>query len=461
MTAIQVKPFEIEPAASNLSGEGFVVGPILLQRFSVAFGLSAMEVRLLLESLRLAVEPRRFEPFRIALARALGISSRQIEELIARLASRYVDPAATESLAFVEPFLCGLSTLDWYGPYQVRERVASRRLPTLTVADAARPPDLIVFTGFLGSGKTTLINRLLLAPEMASSLVVVNEVGEVAVDHLVVQALSSPQDLLLLRNGCLCCAFGDALSDTLCRLAERRNTGQGPYFDKLIVETSGVADPIALIHALQQDRRLREVVNYRGICTTADGSAIERDFDEVPEVARQIDAANWIVLTKTDLVDPERLPAISKMLRIWNPAADIFISGRHPVTDGLLRAVLNRQSSAESSCAPASRVGTAAQPRHDRRISVVTIRRKTIAEPIARLFLDLLAMAKGDELYRIKGILALAGQNRPVLFQAVRVNFHELIRLEQVADASGLTVIGRNINSVAVDRLLTLLERST
>ena len=193
---------------------------------------------------------------------------------------------------------------------------------------------------------------------MASSLVVVNEIGEVAVDHLVVQALSSPQDLLLLRNGCLCCAFGDSLSDTLCRLVERRNTGQGPYFDKLIVETSGVADPIALIHALQQDRRLREVVNYRGICTTVDGSAIERDFDEVPEVARQIDAANWIVLTKTDLVDPERLPAISEMLRIWNPAADIFVSGRHPVTDGLLRAVLNRQSSAESSCAPA------AQSRH-------------------------------------------------------------------------------------------------
>jgi G3E family GTPase len=364
-----------------------------------------------------------------------------------------------EPFAFLRPFLRKLATSNWYGPYQVRQPlVTSRRPSRLTIADPARRPDLMIFTGFLGSGKTTLINRLLLAPEMAFSLVVVNEVGEVAVDHLVVQSLSSPQDLVLLRNGCLCCAFGDALGDTLSKLVERRNSGQGPYFDRLIVETSGVADPIALVHALQQDRRLRDLVTYRGICTTVDGSSVEHDTTEVPEVERQIDAANWLVLTKTDLVDPERVPEISGALQTRNPAATLFVTGRRPISEDLLRAILDLEPASNPPGAIAAVANSAIRPHHDRRVSVVTVRRPVIDEPIARLFLDLLAMAKGDELYRVKGILALTGQDRPLLFQAVRTNFHELMRLDQPAGECGLTVIGRDIDAGAVDQLLTLLE---
>jgi G3E family GTPase len=455
--SFQTRPFEISPDASNLSGEGFVAGPTLLQRISVAFALSAIEIRLPLETLRIAIEPRTFAPFKYVLARDLEVTSAEFERLVVRLAPLFVDSSAIEPLAFLRPFLRRLAASNWYGPYRARQPVPQRRVSHLAVADPARPPDLMIFTGFLGSGKTTLINRLLVAPEMASSLVVVNEIGEIAVDHLVVQALSSPQDLLLLRNGCLCCAFGDSLSDTLCKLVERRNAGQGPYFARLIIETSGVADPIALIHALQQDRRLREIINYRGICTTVDGSAVERDVAVVPEVGRQIDAANWIVLTKTDLVDPERLSEIGDRLRARNPAAAHFVTGSRPITEDLLRAMLDRQPISGMPF-PSFAVDAASHALHDGRISVATVRRGKIDEPIARLFLDLLAMAKGDELYRLKGILALTGQDRPLLFQAVRSNFHELMRLDQMAGESGLTVIGHNIDAHAIDRLLALLE---
>ena len=463
MSIAHARPTTPPPARRSLSGQGFVAGPTLVQRFSIAFGLSGPQVGLILECLRLGLElPRRSETFRDVLAARLDSPLWRIDGLMSDMAPDLIDRAARDALGAVAPFLDRLKAQSraWYGPYAVQEPIRAERSEDVAPALVARRPDFVIVTGFLGSGKTTLVNALLRAPAMAASLVVVNEIGAAAVDHLVVQALSSPQDLFLMRDGCLCCAFGSGLADTIRFAVDRRDAGRGPYFDRLIVETSGLADPIAVVHRLEQDRKLREIVAYRGVCTTVDVCAIERDGLAAPEAARQIDAADWIVATKTDLIDPEALPRTLARLRARNPAARLFVDRGRSIAQELALAMLEDFSAGATGARWTRSVGAASrQATHDGATRVATIRRGEIDEVVARLFLDLLAMAKGDELYRVKGVLALRDQPKPLLVQAVRANFHELLRLDQPADETNLTIIAPNLDRRAVERLLALLER--
>ncbi|MGH7783251.1 MAG: GTP-binding protein, partial [Candidatus Binatia bacterium] len=147
------------------------------------------------------------------------------------------------------------------------------------------------------------------------------------------------------------------------------------------------------------------------------------------------------------------LQTVIEQVRERNCAAEVYVQNRDSFDGELLRAILDDRA---VRLPPVTHSLRAA--RHDTQVSVATIRRGKIDEKVARLFLDLLALGKGDELYRVKGILALSGHDNPLLFQAVRSNFHELISLDQVSAESGLTVIGRNIAESGVNRLLAALE---
>jgi G3E family GTPase len=460
MSIVQSFPAAPAEAMSHLSGRGFVAGPTLVQRFSVAFGLSSPEVAFILEVLRLGVEPPRVGASLLdTLASRLGLPRSRLDALLRGLSADLVDRAAGDPLGLLAPFLARMKqrSADWYGPYALAEPIRGVAPEAAGAAVGSGAPDLIVVTGFLGSGKTTLVNMMLRAPAMAASLVIINEVGEAAVDHLVVEALSTPQDLILMRDGCLCCAFGDSLSETIRRVVARRNSGEPPHFDRLIIETSGIADPIAVVHGLQQDRTFRQRVNYRGVCTTIDSSAMGSALLDLPEVARQIEAADWIVLTKTRLVDPEAIPPLLASLRERNPAAHFHLDRTASIEEALLPAMLGEPGAAAIT-PRASRVihSTVA---HDEAVRVATIRRGRLDETAARLFFDLLALAKGDDLFRLKGVLALRTEPRAIVVQAVRANFHEMMSIDRPSADTALTIIARNFDPAAADRLLTLLER--
>ena len=167
------------------------------------------------------------------------------------------------------------------------------------VAGRERIP-VTLLTGFLGSGKTTLANRLLRRPSFANTAVIVNELGEIGLDHLLVER--GDDSVLLLDSGCLCCALQGGLRETLADLFVRRAAGSVPRFERVVIETTGVADPGPIANALVLDALLRAEFRLAAIVTTVDALHATRQLSEEPEAVRQIVLADVLIATKTDLV---------------------------------------------------------------------------------------------------------------------------------------------------------------
>ena len=195
-----------------------------------------------------------------------------------------------------------------------------------------------IVTGFLGSGKTTLISRILRDPAFARTAVIVNEFGEIGLDHELIA--SSDETLLALTTGCLCCAVRSDLVATLLDLRRRRDAGEIAY-DRVLIETSGLADPAPILHALMTDRDIAQHHAIDGVVTVVDALHGEATLDRHPEARRQVALADTLLLSKTDLAAP----------------------GRGAVRNGLRRSILAPRgtSPATSSRRPCS---PAPQPRH-------------------------------------------------------------------------------------------------
>src|SRR5207237_809847 len=165
----------------------------------------------------------------------------------------------------------------------------------------ARIPVTVV-TGFLGSGKTTLIRELLATPEGANTAVVINEYGEVGIDNALLRASSDAT--VLLGNGCLCCAVRTDLQETLRTLFADRAQGAVPSFQRVLIETSGLADPGPVLQTFASDRALAGEFHLQGLVTVVDAPSGADNLDHMPEAQHQVALADRIVLSKTDLVDP-------------------------------------------------------------------------------------------------------------------------------------------------------------
>jgi G3E family GTPase len=176
-------------------------------------------------------------------------------------------------------------------------------------------------TGFLGSGKTTLVAHLLAQPGMAGTLVVVNEFGEVGIDHDLLEA--SSDDTILLANGCLCCTIRGNLVDTLLDVLAQRDDGRLRDFDRVVVETSGVADPAPLIGFLLSQQAVMDRYALAGVVATVDAVSGPDTLARQREAASQVAVADLLLLTKTDLVPPDRADAIEAFLHAVNRAATI------------------------------------------------------------------------------------------------------------------------------------------
>lgn len=190
-----------------------------------------------------------------------------------------------------------------------------------------------VLTGFLGSGKTTLLNKALTAPDMARTLVIINEFGAVGLDHLLVS--SSSDSIVVLENGCLCCTvFGD-LVGTLARLYHAREAGEIAPFDHVVIETSGLADPRPILQAFLSDPMLQGLYRLASVICVVDAINGLGTMEKHDEWLRQVALADTILVSKTDLLDsPSRIASHEKLMhqiQSINPAASMYACDALPV----------------------------------------------------------------------------------------------------------------------------------
>jgi G3E family GTPase len=184
-----------------------------------------------------------------------------------------------------------------------------------------------LLTGFLGSGKTTVLNHVLKQPDMAATAVVVNEFGEIGLDHLLVER--SSEDVVLLNSGCLCCTVRGDIVDTLTNLFVDRVKGKIPYFTRVAIETTGLADPAPILHTLMTDPIVAARYMLDGVVTTVDAVNGAATLDKQPEAVKQAAVADRLLLTKTDLADSATRQEIEARLEALNPSAVIV-----PVAQG-------------------------------------------------------------------------------------------------------------------------------
>ena len=304
------------------------------------------------------------------------------------------------------------------------------RAPSGVPPSATEALPLSVVTGFLGAGKTTLLNALLRQPAMAATAVIVNEFGEIGLDHLLFEAVES--DLLLLTTGCICCAArGDLLAAIEDLLARRREGVVS--FDRIVVETTGLADPGPILNALVATSSLHGVVSLRGVLTVVSATQGDEVLDPHDEARRQVAMADCIAVTCCDLVagDPEAESALAGLkvrLARLNPTAAIDDARDMAANPDALFALARPVAPARH---PAVRPdGPHRHHAADARIRSLVLEAGQVDAALLHGFIAILQDRLGVALLRLKGLAALSQDpTRPAVIQAVGHLLHPMTRL--------------------------------
>jgi len=317
-----------------------------------------------------------------------------------------------------------------------------------------------VLTGFLGSGKTTLLGRCLKHPAFARTAVIINEFGEIGLDHDLIE--TSEESFVTLRTGCLCCRVRDDLLLTLEDLLRRRVEGVLAPFERIIIETSGLADPGPILMALMTDQDIAGRIALAGVVTTVDAVHALATLDRHGEAIRQIAVADRLVVTKTDLVAApgEQLTA---RLAALNPAAAVIAAAFGAVDAEQLFAGSGGKEAAdlERWLASTPAASQPAQP-HQAIASVALVRETPMRAVALTLLLECLAEHCGSDLLRLKGLIQIAEcPDRPAVVHGVGHVIEPPAWLERWPSAdrrSRLVLIGRKLQAAWVEALATALE---
>ena len=337
---------------------------------------------------------------------------------------------------------------------------------------AGRIPVTLV-TGFLGSGKTTMISRLVRHPSMARVAVVINEIGEIGIDHDIVTM--SSENIALLANGCICCSVRTDLQETLRDLFARRRVGEVADFDRVVIETTGLADPAPVVQTLSSDTLLAAQYRLDGLVTLVDAVNGASQLANHAEPAKQIALADRVFVTKSDIAPSAALEELKSAIQQINPGAGVSLVVNGEVDPAQLTGL--GLASAKAGPATLSFLGEPLQgegaqgerrlvkpsPLHDASIRTLSLR---FDQPFTwtafSAALELLATLRGPDLLRVKGIVNVEGA--PVVVQGVQHIFHPPVPLDRWPSAdtgTRLVFITRRIEAQTIRNLLNAVADAT
>jgi G3E family GTPase len=326
---------------------------------------------------------------------------------------------------------------------------------------AGRLPVSIV-TGFLGSGKTTLINRLLKRPDMNRVAVIVNEFGEQSIDHDLVEV--SSEQMMLLNNGCLCCVLRGDLQETMRDLFIKRRTGEIIDFDRVVIETTGLADPAPVMQTLMTDTMLQSQYRLDCVVTLVDAVNGPGQLDSMQEAMKQAALADRIVVTKSDLADQGSVARLEDRLRELNPQAPIkrAVAGEIElaflINVGLTTA-RSRLEEVERWMGAEVHDEHGHVHRHDARVTSFSLRYdRPFTWAAFSQCLEVLTALRGPDLLRVKGLVNVEDRRGPLVIQGVQHLFHPPIELAGWPSddrATRLVFITRGIDRATVENLFS------
>lgn len=297
------------------------------------------------------------------------------------------------------------------------------------------PVPITLLTGFLGSGKTTVLNGLLRHPDFGRAAVIINEFGEIGLDHELV--VSTTETMVLLQSGCMCCALRGDLLDTLIELAERRAAGE-LVFDRVMIETTGLADPAPILHTLLTSMDLSERFVTDGVVVTVDAATGAGTLLRHEEARRQVALADLLLLTKTDLPQADEA-AVRREIAALNPAAPVAVALHGRINARRLAGLGHFDPAMKSSqvrdwmrqeAVPAPHLTDMAALKHLDAIRAISW---VIDEPISAnafdLWMEMLMAQRGADLLRFKGLIHLQDVPHPFVVHGVQHIFHPPVLL--------------------------------
>ncbi|WP_273717538.1 MULTISPECIES: GTP-binding protein [Bartonella] len=316
---------------------------------------------------------------------------------------------------------------------------------------------LTLITGFLGSGKTTLLNRMLQDPLLTECAIIINEFGEISIDHLLVE--KATEGIIELANGCLCCNLRSDLVDTLIDLINRVQTGQIKQLNHIIIETTGVADPAPILQILLSHPLFIQTLSINAVLATFDTLSTLSICERYPEIYKQLILADKIILTKTDLTAPTLSDEFINTLKTMNPTAQIIDAHSEDFCSNLLiKNTLWNEKGENTQLKQNLMTAPHDHPPH-KTIRTFSLDCEDLVDyATIEAFLDLLQERYGTKLLRIKAIIALRDDPyRPLVLHGVQTFFHPPIRLPtwpKGIKQTRFVIIADGVEKEAIQKLL-------
>ena len=337
----------------------------------------------------------------------------------------------------------------------------------MAAANDRGPIPILVVSGFLGSGKTTLLRNLLLDPNAGEIAVIVNEFGEVGIDHHLVR--KTDVRTTLLRNGCVCCSMRDDLAEALRHLLSQRERGTIPRFGRVVIETTGLADPAPILHTIVAEPVVRNHFRIERVVTTIDAVNGASNLDSYGEALQQVAAADRVIVTKLDLATPEATEDLKAKLRSINPAASLVEASFGNID---FRPLLAEES--QHDAVGINRLGgvsfaidgdpmalATVHAMSDRVGSQCLVFDRPLNWQMFGIWLTMLLHRHGDRVLRLKGLLNVGSARGPLLVEGVQHVIHVPRHLREWPDAdrrSRIVFIARDLDLAQVEASLEAFQ---